>query len=245
MTLADKFFEALGQELQELRQTQMGAIDQAADAIVESVAKGGILHIHDTGHMLITEAIGRACGLMMVAPFSFSLNLNDPARKRPGKSAPSYEDVAGYVRYALASSTIQSGDVLIIGSVSGRATQPIELALQAKAMGVKVIGMTSVAHSSNAICEHPGGKRLFEVADLVIDYRGPVGDAAVEVQGLDVKICPTSGLVAATVNWALTAQVVEKMMARGMTPSVWKSINVPDGAECNARVRKQFEEQGY
>jgi len=243
--LADKWFDTLGEALSRLRETQLTAIDRAAEMVVESVTSGGALHLYDTGHMLEREAVHRAGGLYMVTPFTFSLNLNDPARPRPGGTAPSPEEVAGFVRYALSSSSLRPGDVLIIGSVSGRAMIPIELALQARARGIKVVALTSIPYSKVAECQHPGGRRLYEVADLAIDYGTAIGDAAVEVPGLGVRACPTSGIVAAAIIWALTAQVIERLLARGLTPHVFKSVNLPDGPEFNARARKEYEQTGY
>ena len=243
--LAERFFDVLSETLGELRRTQLGAIDQAAAMIVESVVDGGALHLFDTGHMLEREAVHRAGGLAMVTPFTFSLHLNNPTRTRPGGMGPSPDDVAGFVRYALAASDVRARDVLIVGSVSGRAVVPIELALQARSLGVKVVALTSVGYSKAAVCLHPSGQRLYEVADLVVDYGGVVGDAALEVPGLEVRVCPTSGIVAAAVMWALTAQIVERLLARGLKPHVFKSVNLPDGPEFNAQARREFERLGY
>jgi uncharacterized phosphosugar-binding protein len=195
--------------------------------------------------MLEREAVHRAGGLLMMTPLSFSLALNNPARARPGGAGPSPDEVAGLVRYALAASKVRPGDVLLVGSVSGRAILPIELALQARGRGVKVVALTSIPYSKVAECQHPGGRRLYEVADLAIDYGTAIGDAAVEVPGLEVRVCPTSGIVAAAIVWALTAQVVERLMARGLKPHVYKSVNLPDGPEFNARARKEYEQTGY
>lgn len=243
--LAERYFDALTATLQTLRETQLGAIDRAAEMVVASVTNGGVLHLFDTGHMLEREAVHRAGGLVMVTPFHFTLDLANPARARAGDSGPSAEDVGGLVRYALAGSRIVAGDVLLIGSVSGRATIPIELAIQARAMGVKVVALTSIAYSKLAEVQHPGGKRLYEVADLAIDYVGPVGDAALEVEGVDTGICPTSGIVAATIIWALTAQIVERLLAKGLTPHAFRSVNLPDGPAFNDRQRKEYERLGY
>ncbi len=243
--LAERYFEALAATLQTLRETQLGSIDRAAELIVESVTNGGALHLYDTGHMLEREAVHRAGGLVMVTPFHFTLDLTNPARPRPGAAGPSAADTVGLVRYALAASRIRSGDVLLIGSVSGRAAIPIELALQARAMGVKVIALTSIAYSKVAEVQHPGGKRLYEVADLAIDYVGSIGDAALEVDGVETSICPTSGIVAAAIIWALTAQIVERLLAKGLSPHVFRSVNLPDGPAFNDRQRQEYERLGY
>lgn len=243
--LADKWFDVLNDALAQIRRTQMAAIDKAAEMIVDSVTNGGALHLYDTGHMLEREMVNRAGGLFLLKPFTFSLTMNNPSRPRPGGTRPTPDEVAGFVRYALAASNVRSGDVLVIGSVSGRAMIPIELAIQARERGVKVITLTSVPYSKVAKGEHPSGKKLFEVGDLVIDYATAIGDAAVEVPGLDVNALPTSGIVAATIMWAVTAQVIEKLLAKGLKPHVYKSVNLPDGPELNAKWQKEYDELGY
>jgi uncharacterized phosphosugar-binding protein len=243
--LAERYFDVLSDTLRQLRETQLATIDRAAELVVESVTNGGVLHLFDTGHMLEREAVHRAGGLVMVTPFHFTLELDNPARPRSGDTGATGEDVVGLIRYTLASSRIRTGDVLLIGSVSGRAAIPIELAIQARAMGVRVIALTSIAYSKVAEVQHSSGKRLYEVADLAIDYVGPLGDAALDVEGLETGVCPTSGIVAATINWALTAQVVERLLAKGLTPHVFRSVNLPDGPAFNDRQRKEYERLGY
>ncbi len=243
--LAERYFDALADTLRSLRETQLGVIDRAAEMVVESVTNGGVLHLFDTGHMLEREAVHRAGGLVMVTPFHFVLDLANPARPRQGDAGPTAEDAVGLVRYALSASRVRPGDVLLIGSVSGRAAIPIELGYQARAMGVKVVALTSIAYSKLAEVQHPGGRRLYEVADLAIDYVGPIGDAALEVEGVETGICPTSGIVAATIIWALTAQIVERLLARGLTPHAFRSVNLPDGPVFNDRQRKEYERLGY
>ena len=243
--LAERYFEALFATLRTLRESQLESIDQAAAMVVESVTKGGVIHLFDTGHMLEREAVHRAGGLVMVTPFHFALDLSNPARPRPGDAGASADDVVGLVRCALAASRVRSGDVLLIGSVSGRAAVPIELALQARAMGVKVVALTSTEYSRLAEVQHYGGKRLYEVADLALDYVGPIGDAALEVEGVETGVCPTSGIIAATIIWALTAQIVERLLSRGLTPHVFRSVNLPDGPAFNDRQRREYERLGY
>ncbi len=244
--LAQKYFELIRPLIDEVERTQLGAIDQAAEMIVESVTRGGVLHLYDTGHVLEREAVGRAGGLFMVTPLSFQANVNNPARQREGKAPrPTEAEVAGWVSYALTQSKLRPGDILVVGSVSGRRPIVMEVALQAKQRGAKVIALTSLTYSNAAPIEHSSGKRLHDVADLVIDHACVVGDALVEVPGLEQRICPGSGVTAAIIWWALVAQIVERLMARGLKPSVWTSINLPNAADINEKTRQEYEAKGY
>lgn len=244
--LANRFFELLRPLIDEIERTQLDAIDRAAEMIVASVTNGGCVHLYDTGHVLEREAVGRAGGLFMITPLSLQANVNNPARPRPGPApSPSEAEIAGWVSYALTTSKVRAGDVLIVGSVSGRRPLPMEVAIQARRRGAKVIALTSLTYSNAAPVEHSSGKRLHDVADLVIDNVGVVGDALVEVPELEQRICPGSGITAAVIIWALTAQVVERLMARGLKPSVWTSVNLPSAADVNNRMRREYEAKGY
>jgi len=176
--------------------------------------------------------------------FRFNLqveNANLYRQRQGGARKPAL----GFVAVALDSSQIQPGDVLIIGSVSGKSAVVVELALQARERGVKVIALTAPAYSGRLISEHPSGKRLFESADLVLDNGAPYGDGMLEVEGLPYAICPASGVGAVVTLWAMVARITELLLARGMTPAVFPSVNRPDGPALVEAARAQYERNGY
>ena len=92
---------------------------------------------------------------------------------------------------------------------------------------------------------HPSGKRLYEVVDLALDNHAPYGDAMLEVEGLDYDICPASGMGAATIMWAIMAGLVEEMLARGLKPSIYPSVNRPDGWDVLNQVYAEALQKGY
>ena len=53
---------------------------------------------------------------------------------------------------------------------------------------MSVIGVTSLPHSSVTPSRHSSGKRLFEVADMVVDTGIPPADAAIRIDGLDSPV---------------------------------------------------------
>ena len=135
--------------------------------------------------------------------------------------------------------------MLFVGSVSGKTANVVELALQARAHGLTVIALTALAYSSKLASEHPSGKRLYEVADLVLDNHAPYGDALLEVEGLDYPICPASGIGAAVTLWAVVAGIVEEMLRRGLKPTVFPSVNRPDGKTLVSQVEAEARRKGY
>ena len=101
------------------------------------------------------------------------------------------ERLEGYARIILDNCGIRPGDVLLIVSNSGRNAVPVEMALLARERGITAVALTSLAHSGSVPSRHSSGKRLFEVADIVIDNCGVVGDAALQVDGMSTNIGPT------------------------------------------------------
>lgn len=90
------------------------------------------------------------------------------------------ERLSGYAEILAELYHIQADDVVLIASNSGRNAYPIELALEAKKRGAKVIGITSVAHSNATTSRHASGKHLLDIADVVIDNCGVPGDCSVK-----------------------------------------------------------------
>jgi uncharacterized phosphosugar-binding protein len=112
-------------------------------------------------------------------------------------------------------------------------------------VGLTVIALTALAYSSRLEAEHPSGKRLYEVADLALDNHAPYGDAMLEVEGLDYPICPASGIGAAVVLWGVVAGISEEMLSLGLKPTVFPSVNRPDGRALVSQVEAEALRKGY
>lgn len=246
--LIARTFSAYRQLLVEIERAQSSNIRQAAKVCADSLARRGVIHVYDTGHLVSRELINRVGGLAAMSAFNFSFSVDNPnphrqAQGETGKGG--FETDAQLVSAAMKRSHMRAGDVLIIGTVSGKQVIPVELALQARDNGITTIGITSLRYSSQLQSAHPSGKRLFEVVDLVIDNGADYGDAMLEVEGMERKICPASGIGAATILWALVAGIVQEMLARGLQPTVFKSINLPDGPEIYRQTVDDYIRKGY
>ncbi len=241
--LIERYFEALEGRLAAVR-AQTGPIQQVARVCANALASGGALHIFDSGHMVSSELVHRAGGLAAFSALSFGLNVQNYVRTRadaPPAGSLSY----AYIEHVFETNQLRPGDVLFVGSVSGKTANVVELAIQARAHGLTVIALTALAYSSKLASEHPSGQRLYEAADYVLDNQAPFGDAMLEVEGLDYPICPASGLGAAMVLWAVSAGIVEEMLARGLQPTVFPSVNRPDGRALVSQVEAEALRKGF
>lgn len=241
--LIERYFEALQARIAEIA-ADPEPIRRAAIVCADCLANGGSIHIFDSGHMVSSELVNRAGGLVAVSGLSFNLNVTHLVKNRAAgqhESTLSYS----YIQHVFETQGLRKGDVLIVGSVSGKTANVVELALQGQAHGLTVIALTALAYSSKLESEHPSGKHLYEAADLVLDNHAPYGDAMLQVEGLDYPICPASGLGAAAVLWAVMAALVEEMLARGLKPTVYPSVNRPDGWTLVRKVDAEAMEKGY
>jgi uncharacterized phosphosugar-binding protein len=242
--LGERYIERLRTLLSFMEDQQLPTIRDAAEAIAERLATGGALHIHDTGHLLNQELVHRAGGLLAMTPLQFGMSVNNPVSAKHAARKGATGPYLGLTDVALDASGLAAGDAVIIGSVSGRNPEVVDVAIKAKERGALIVVLTSVTYSSQVASKHPSGKRLFEVGDFVIDNGSDLGDASLEVEGLPVKAVPTSGIGAAIAAWVLVAEVIERLVAKGCPPQVFASANLDWGVAFNDEARRKFAETG-
>ncbi len=243
--LIEQYFNKMRERLDALA-ANPEPIRQAAQVCAEALAHGGAIHIFDSGHLVSHELINRAGGLVAMNRLAFSLNVENAVKTRPDLPLPAGNRLSyGYIENVFSTGQLRPGDVLFVGSVSGKTANVVELALQGQAHKLTVIAVTALAYSSRLESEHPSGKHLYEAADLVLDNGAPYGDAMLAVDGLENSICPASGVDAAMLMWAVVAGIVEEMLNRGLKPSVYASVNRPEGWQLLHQVEEEAHQKGY
>ena len=238
MNTAERYFAHMHAKLQEILEHEMPNIQAAAELVTESCRRGGKFYIFGSGHshMIAEELYLRAGGLALVhgiLPPELMLH------EMPNKST-FLERVEGYSQALVELHRVDEKDTVLVVSNSGRNAVPVEMCLAAKAKGAKVIAMTSMQHSSGCASRHSSGKKMYEIADVVIDNHGEPGDAAFPIEGLDTPIGPTSSITGITIAQALVCQVVDNLVKAGLEPPVFKSSNVDGGDEHNNRMFETY-----
>ena len=221
--------------IKEVKETQMDSLRQSAEIIAESLIADGMIYGFGTGHshMLAEELFYRAGGLARVYPIlDEGLMLDSSAAK-----STSFERLHGYAEALLNDYPVKEGDVIIIASNSGRNAVTIEMAMEAKKRGMKVLALTSLKHSRSAASRHSSGKRLFELADVVIDNCGCAGDASIEFEEIG-SVGPTSTVIGALLLQSIICEAVEIMLANNVKPEVYISSNVGSGDSNQALIEK-------
>lgn len=232
----ERYFDRLMELLQDLRQ-EGPTIEAAAAMLADVIAAGGIVHVFGSGHshMMAEEVFHRAGGL-----FAFNAMLDVNLTSFGTLKAGMVERTEGYAPVILDSFDVRPGEVVIVVSNSGINPVPIELAIEARNRGAKVIAVTSAGNYRDAASRHSSGRKLADVADVTIDSRVPVGDAILELDGLDAPVAASSTALGAALMNALVAQTAEALLAAGHQPPVIVSMNMPGGDERNAALTERY-----
>lgn len=227
--------------IQAIRDTQEDKLEEAGQMIAHAHMNQHRFFVSGSGHShtVAEEFYGRAGGLAFPVPImTCELTLEE----HPTKS--SYiERLPGYAEILANLYRIEKDDVVLIASNSGRNAYPVELALCAKERGAKVIAVTSVEHSSRTTSRHASGKKLMDVADLVIDNCGVEGDSALKIEGMKAAICPTSSMANAFIVQAISAACVEELLEQGIEPPVFISLNVDGNETVNEEYFRTYTRQ--
>jgi uncharacterized phosphosugar-binding protein len=230
--------------LNAIRATQLPAIGAAAAICANSIANRGLVHLFGTGHSRIpVEEIfprhGSFPGFHPIVDLSLTFH-TQVVGANGQRQAMFLERVEGFGQVILRNFVFGPHDSFIIFSNGGVNEVVIDVALGAKERGMPVIGVCSVAHCQASNARHSSGKRLIDIADLVIDNCSPVGDAMVRIEGLPYPVAPGSTLGYAAVVNMLKALVAADLTERGQPPLVLTS-----GALIGAQASAELFEQAY
>lgn len=217
--------------------TQAKTLDQAAELIVRAYTSHKRFLVFGSGHshMIAEEFYARAGGLAYVTPvLQNELTLTD----HPMKSTL-VERTLGMAQVYFDLYHMEAGDVLLIGSNSGRNAMPVELARLAKEKGLKVIVFTNVAQTKAIRSRHPLGKNLDAYADLLIDNCGAYGDAGFDL-GDGVMMGSSSTIIGAFMAQSLSILVATKIKALGLELPVFRSSNLDGADDHNKQLMERY-----
>src|SRR5258706_9138770 len=196
MTAAVSYFEKAIDLLRQVREKELTAIEQAAEVCASSIAQGGLVFLFGNGHsrMLCEEMTPRqGCFPGFVALVELALSNHADIIGANGLRAPLYlEKYEGYSEEILKGFHFGPHDAFIVISTSGIRPVVVEMATGARRRGMPVIAIVSRQHSDRVAAAHSSGKKLIDVADIVIDNHCPPGDCVQEIKGLEWRTGPAS-----------------------------------------------------
>jgi uncharacterized phosphosugar-binding protein len=238
--LAHQYLDAAMALLRRVREEETDALAAAARLVADTVAGGGKLFAYGAGHSALPaqDLVYRAGGLALVnllaVPGATGV---DTTHATLGSAL---ERVGGLAQATLDCSPAAPGDLLIVISLSGRNPLPVEMASHARALGIGVIGVTSVAYADDpgpgTASRHASGAYLRDHCDVVLDTGIAIGDAELTHERIAAPFAPASTVVASAILQAVMAQAAGDLADRGIDPPLLRSANVEGGGEWNERV---------
>lgn len=225
--------------VRKVRETQIDAIAAAATICSNSIAAGGLVHLFGTGHSRIpVEEIfprhGSFPGFHPIAELSLTYH-TEVVGANGQRQAMFLEKIEGLGQIIMRNFVFGAHDSFMIFSNSGVNQVVIDVALEAKAQGMPVIAVVSLDHCRASSPRHSSGKRLIDIADVVIDNCSPAGDALVTVPDLAYPVGPGSTIGYAAVVNALKCLVAAELTRRGQPPLVLTS-GVLIGGQASAEL---------
>lgn len=242
MGIIQQYLSALRSILETVETSQAEVMEQSADALAQCILQKRAVFTFGTNHagLLAQELFYRTGGLAVVncirAP-GVSLDVDPPTL------TTDMERLAGYGRAIVDANPIREGDIVLLHSVSGRNTVPVDVALRAREKGAMTICLCNMTTSTQVESRHPSGKNLYQACDIVIDNCGDYGDAVLTLPGFPERVAPSSTAVGAAILNAIVARTVELLLEAGIVPPVFISSNVPGGDAHNAAIMAEYREQ--
>lgn len=223
------YLEKIRGMLDQVEKQEMEAINRAGIEAGKSIADGKVIHIFGSGHsdLIATDCFMRAGGLACI---------NKITDQTFGRA----ERLEGYGRVLVEKYDFQPGEVIIIISNSGRNPVPIEVAMYAREKGLKVVAITSMNHSKAVKSRHSSGKKLYEVADIVIDNHGEVGDACIELDGVSGKTGATSTVIGCTILNMILVKAAQTCNELGKEVPIIISQNLDGTDEHNKNLWRKY-----
>jgi uncharacterized phosphosugar-binding protein len=248
MNAALQYYDASMDLLRKIRETQLPAVEKAASICANSIEKKGLVFLFGSGHsrMMCEEMIPRQgcfAGFYPIVhlPITTYADVIGPNNLRTPLYLEKYE---GYAEEILKGFKFGPHDAMLIVSTSGIRPVIVEMALGAKQRGMRVIALCSVNHCSAAASGHSSGKKLTDIADVVLDNQAPEGDCAVEIPGLEWRTGPTSTLCGAMLINMLRCAIAQKLLELGVKPEMLPShqfVGTPAADAAEKQLERFYE----
>jgi len=244
--LAKQWLNNARDVMSRIEDTQLENIRKAAEIMADSIEAGRWVHTFGCGHATIPieEMYPRIGGFVGFHPI-IELPLTFFTRITGEMGVHQFlflERVEGYGVEIMKGYNFDNRDTMWLFSHSGINNVNIDIGLEAKKRGMKVISMGSAAEAKGKQSRHSSGKTIFDIADLVIDTCAPIGDSSVTLKNHRDKVGPVSTMAFVTCVWMTVTTVAEILADRGVKLFIHPSHNVPGDTTAKQRVEDALAE---
>jgi uncharacterized phosphosugar-binding protein len=229
-----------------IEDTQLENIEKAAAVMADSIEAGRWVHTFGCGHATIPieEMYPRIGGFVGFHPI-IELPLTFFTRITGEMGVHQFlflERVEGYGVEIMKGYNFDARDTMWLFSHSGINNVNIDIALESKNRGMKVIAFGSAAEAVGKQSRHSSGKTIFDIADLVVDTCAPLGDSTVPLKNHRDKVGPVSTMAFVTCVWMTVTTVAEILADRGVKLFIHPSHNVAGDTTAKQRVEEALAE---
>jgi len=244
--LAKQWLTNAREVMSRIEETQMENIQKAAVAMADSIEAGRWVHTFGCGHATIPveEMYPRIGGFVGFHPI-IELPLTFFTRITGEMGVHQFvflERVEGYGVEIMKGYTFDKRDTMWLFSHTGINNVNIDVALEARKRGMKVIAYGSAAAAKGKTSRHSTGKTIFDVADIVVDSCAPIVDASVNLKNHKDKVGPVSTMAFVTCVWMTVTTVAEILADRGVKLFIHPSHNVPGDTTAKQRLEDALAE---
>lgn len=244
--LAKQWLDNARETMSRIEETQMDNIRRAAEVMADSIEAGRWVHTFGCGHATIPieEMYPRIGGFVGFHPI-IELPLTFFTRITGEMGVHQFlflERVEGYGIEIMKGYNFDPRDTMWLFSHSGINNVNIDIALESKKRGMKVIAFGSAAEAKGKQSRHSTGKTIFEIADLVVDTCAPLGDSSVPLKNHRDKVGPVSTMAFVTCVWMTVTTVAEILADRGVKLFIHPSHNVAEDTTAKQRVEEALAE---
>jgi uncharacterized phosphosugar-binding protein len=244
--LAKQWLENARSVMDNIENTQMDNIRKAAEAMADTIEAGRWVHTFGCGHATIPveemyPRIGGFVGFhpMVELPLTFFTRI---VGEMGVHQFVFLERVEGYGVEIMKGYNFDPRDCMWIFSHTGINNVNIDVALEAKKRGMKLIVFGSASNAKGKTTRHSSGKTIFDIADIVVDSCAPIEDASVPLKNHQDKVGPVSTLAFVTCVWMTITTVAEILADRGVKLYIHPSHNVPGDTTAKERLDEALAE---
>ena len=240
LDLIDQYTDVVTKTLKTIAAEERERIRAAADVLSDAANAGKLINIYGAGgHSAIAamEIFWRAGGLACV-------NGMFPVGTNVMTAGPTTAKLEGYAHYIMNFYELKKGDVLILVNFYGLNITAVDMALEAKKRGIRLITVNAHEFAKRVPKDfkwrHSSKKDIDEIADIAIDNHVPYPDAILKVPGLKEEITPTATVLTCFTLNLLMSETIRMMVEKGGKPEIWVSNNIPNCDEHNKPIHDKY-----
>ncbi|MCE5234995.1 MAG: SIS domain-containing protein [Clostridiaceae bacterium] len=226
-----QYLENIGKVLEKIDKEQTENIRKAAELCAKVIHSGKLVHLFGSGHSVlpVQDVFPRYGGVVGWHPIMDPrLMWNNVIGPGGARELLWIERQEGYIANFLRSYNLQEGEAIIVYSHGGLNAAPIEAAMYAKERGLKVIVITSGENFKKAAPNHSSGKKLGDLADILIDNCCPLEDALVPIPGYYQKVGASSTVATIVISQSIASETALRLQKLGHPMHIFVSPNVTE-----------------